>query len=269
VYQDYALFPHLSVLDNITYGLRYHKADSPASNKRVSTLIEQLGLQMITQRSIKYLSGGERQRVSLARALAVNPSVLLLDEPLSALDPNFREDIRDVLKKLHQEVKITFLMVTHDFADPLFLGQRMAILNRGKIEQVGRVSDVFERPATPFVAEFLGMKNVFPANFEGTIANVDGLNLHLEKPAGSHESYVAIRSEDIIIRKDKISENGMSIIQGKIADIIDRGLFHEVSVNTGKVVFRSTLSKRDLFSLNLSEKRDVYIAIRSSNIHTF
>jgi len=269
VYQDYALFPHLSVLDNITYGLRYHKADAQASRRRVNDLIEQLGLQRLSQRSIRYLSGGERQRVSLARALAVNPSVLLLDEPLSALDPNFREDIRDVLKKLHREVKITFLMVTHDFVDPLFLGQRTAILNHGKIEQTGPVSDVFERPATPFVAEFLGMKNVFPATFKGPMANLDGIKLPLEKTPGNHESYVAIRSEDIIIRKDKISENGMSMIQGKIVDIIDRGLFHEVSVNAGKVVFRSTLSKRDLFLLNLSERRDVFIGIQSSNIHTF
>jgi molybdate/tungstate transport system ATP-binding protein len=269
VYQDYALFPHLSVLENITYGLRYQKANSQGSKKRVSALIEQLGLQMLTQRSIQYLSGGERQRVSVARALAVNPSVLLLDEPLSALDPNFREDIRDVLKKLHQEVKITFLMVTHDFADTLFLGQRMAILNRGNIEQVGRVSDVFERPSTPFVAEFLGMKNVFPATFEGTMAIVDDLGLRLETSPGSHESCVAIRSEDIVIRKDKISENGTNVFKGEIADIIDRGLFHEVSVNTGKVVFRSTLSKRDLFFLNLSEKKDVYMEIRSSDIHAF
>jgi len=215
VYQDYALFPHLSVLENITYGLRYHKADPQASKKWVRALIEQLGLQRLAKRSVRYLSGGEKQRVSIARALAVNPSVLLLDEPLSALDPNFREDIRDVLKKLHQEVKITFLMVTHDFADMLFLGQRTAILNRGKIEQVGSVSDVFERPATPFVADFLGMKNVFPATFEGTRAIVDGLELRLE------------------------------------------------------VVFRSTLSKRDLFSLNLLEKKDVYIAIQSSDIHAF
>lgn len=267
VYQDYALFPHLSVLENITYGLRYHKADPQASKKRVTALIEQLRLEPLVGRSVRYLSGGEKQRVSLVRALAVNPSVLLLDEPLSALDPNFREEIRDVLKRLHREVKITFLMVTHDFADTLFLGQRTAILNSGNIEQVGRVSDVFERPATPFVAEFVGMKNVFPASFKGAKAMVDGLELHLETPPGDHKNYVAIRSEDIIIRKDRISENGMNVVQGKIAGIIDRGLFHEVSVKTGKVVFRSTLSKRDLFSLNLSEKKDVYIAIGSSNIH--
>jgi ABC-type molybdate transport system ATPase subunit len=101
------------------------------------------------------------------------------------------------------------------------------------------------------------------------MANLDGIKLPLKKTPGNHESYVAIRSEDIIIRKDKIAENGMSIIQGKIIDIIDRGLFHEVSVNAGKVVLRSTLSKRDLFLLNLSEKRDVFVAIRSSSIHTF
>ena len=136
-------FPHLSVWKNITYGLRYHQKNERDSSDWLEWLIEELGIQDILHRIPLNLSGGEKQRVALARALAVHPSVLLLDEPLSALDPNFREGIRDVLKKLHQDLQMTFLMVTHDFAEALFLGERMAILHNGCIEQVGTVSEVF------------------------------------------------------------------------------------------------------------------------------
>ena len=269
MYQDYALFPHLSVLENITYGLRYHKSDLQASRKWIKKLMAKLGLQALSQRSIRHLSGGEKQRVSLARALAVNPSVLLLDEPLSALDPNFREDIRNVLKVLHQEVGITFLMVTHDFTESLFMGERTAILNRGMIEQIGPVSEVFKRPITPFVAEFVGMKNVFPAAFRDTTAMFDDLELYLEAPAGPDKHYVAIRSEDIMIRKKKINGNGMNVFQGEVLDVNDRILYHEVSVRIGRVIFKAMVSKSDLFEMRLSETRKVNIAIRSSSIHVF
>ncbi|MEJ2723858.1 MAG: ABC transporter ATP-binding protein [Deltaproteobacteria bacterium] len=167
VYQDYALFPHLNVFQNITYGLRYHRMDHRESQKRVERFIEALNLGGLVNRSVSNLSGGERQRVALARALVVSPSVLLLDEPLSALDPNFREDLRKVLKELHCEMGITFLMVTHDFGEALFLADRAAVISQGRIEQVGKTDEVFQRPATPFVAEFVGMKNVFEAVFQG------------------------------------------------------------------------------------------------------
>ncbi len=269
VYQDYALFPHLSVFENITFGLRYHRTDPQSSKQWVEWLMERLGLQPLAQRSIYHLSGGEKQRVALARAMAVNPSVLLLDEPLSALDPNFREEIRDILKKLHQEMGITFLMVTHDFADALFLGERTAILNRGKIEQIGPVSEVFQRPATPFVAEFVGMKNVFPAVFIDTMAVVDDLELYLEAPPGRNKRYVAIRAEDIVIRKEKLCENALNVFQGKVLGLTDRGLYHEVSLTTGGVIFRALLTKSALFEMKLPEGKDVHITIPSSAIHVF
>ena len=269
VYQDYALFPHLSVLANVTYGLSYQRTDPQASRKWVEWLMERLGLQPLAHRSISYLSGGEKQRVALARALSVNPSVLLLDEPLSALDPNFREEIRDVLKKLHKEVGITFLMVSHDFAEVLFLGQRTAILNRGKIEQTGLVSEVFQRPATPFVAEFVGMKNVFPATFRDTKAVVDDLELYLQSPPERDKRYVAIRAEDIVISKEKVSGNGINVFQGKVLELTDRGIYHEVAVRTGNVIFRAILTRGALFEMKLPEGKDVHIAIRSSAIHVF
>ena len=269
VYQDYALFPHLSVLKNITYGLRYHRNNPNTSKKRVTWLMEQLGLQPLVQRSIHNLSGGEKQRIALARALAVNPSVLLLDEPLSALDPNFREDIRDLLKKLHQEVETTFLMVTHDFAEAMFLGERMAVLNDGKIDQIGPVHEVFHKPATPFVAKFMGIKNVFHASFKNKKARVNNLELHLQSPPGENKCYVAIRPEDIIISKNRTSGNDINSFQGKVMSITDRGLYFGVSAGTGNVIFRVMLSKNDFFKLELQKNKDIHISIRSSAIHVF
>ena len=269
VYQDYALFPHLSVLKNITYGLRYHKNDPKASKKRVTRLMDQLGLQALAQRSIHNLSGGEKQRIALARALAVNPSVLLLDEPLSALDPNFREDIRELLKKLHQEVETTFLMVTHDFAEAIFLGQRMAVLNYGKIDQVGPVHEVFQKPATPFVAKFMGIKNVFHASFKDTTARVHDLELHLQSPPGENKRYVAIRPEDIMISRNGASGDDINSFQSKVLGVTDRGLYYEVSARTGDVIFRVMLSKNDFFKLELQKGKNIHLSIRSSAIHVF
>jgi molybdate/tungstate transport system ATP-binding protein len=269
VYQDYALFPHLTVLKNITYGLHYRKIDEQPTQKNLDRLIDQLNLSHLVDRSIHNLSGGEKQRVSLARALAVNPSVLLLDEPLSALDPNFREDIRQVLKKLHQELRITFLMVTHDFAEALFLGERMAIINLGKIEQIDPVSRVFQRPATPFVADFVGMKNIFPATFNKNRAIVDNLELCLQAPPEGRKRYVGIRAEDVSISKLRPSNNGLNVFKGRVSDIIDRGLYYEISVSTEEVVFRAMLTKSALFEIDPSETKGIYIAIPSSAIHVF
>jgi molybdate/tungstate transport system ATP-binding protein len=269
VYQDYALFPHLSVLENITYGLRYHKEDQRKSGNRVKKLIAQLGLKALAQRSIQHLSGGEKQRVSLARALAVNPSVLLLDEPLSALDPNFREEIREVLKKLHERLETTFLMVTHDFAEAMFLGQRTAIINRGKIEQIGSVSEVFKKPSTPFVAQFVGMKNVFPASFNGAMAMVDGLELQIKSIPPDSKGYVAIRPENVLIRNDISFKKDMNVFKGKVLDVTNRGPYYEISARAGKVIFKAMLSKSDLFEIGLSETKSVNISIRQSDIHVF
>ena len=269
VYQDYALFPHLSVLKNITYGLRYHKTDPKTSDKRVTWLIEQLGLQSLAHRSIHNLSGGEKQRIALARALAVNPSVLLLDEPLSALDPNFREDIRELLKKLHQEVETTFLMVTHDFAEAMFLGQRMAVLNYGKIDQIGSVREVFKKPATPFVAKFMGIKNVFHASFKDKTAQVHDLALHLQSLPGENKRYVAVRPEDIMITRNGTFENDINAFQSKVLGVTDRGPYYEVSARTGDVIFIIMLSKNDFFKLELQKGKDIHLSIQPSSIHVF
>ncbi len=157
VYQDSALFPHLTVKDNIRYGLRYQKDSPDKAPMKFDPLVEALGIGHLLHRNATTLSGGEKQRVALARALIVAPALLLLDEPLSALDPNFREEIRDILKDLHRNTGVTILMVTHDFAEARYLAQHIAVINNGRLEQTGTVDAVFLKPATAFTARFVGM----------------------------------------------------------------------------------------------------------------
>jgi molybdate/tungstate transport system ATP-binding protein len=267
VYQDYALFPHLTVQQNITYGLRYRKLDDKTSRENLDWLIDRLNLGAIINRSVDNLSGGETQRVALARALVVSPAVLLLDEPLSALDPNFRKEIRKLLKKLHQETGNTFLMVTHDFAEVLFLAERAAVINQGRIEQIGRVTEVFHRPASPFVAEFVGMKNVFPATFHGRKALLHDLELELDKSFAKKEGYLAVRPEDVVISRQQPSRNTCSSFAGRVLKVVDTGLYYEVSVQAGHVVFQTLLTKADLVGMKLVEGTEVCLSLKPSSLH--
>ncbi|MGQ9617293.1 MAG: ABC transporter ATP-binding protein, partial [Spirochaetota bacterium] len=170
VYQDYALFPHLTVYNNIIYGLHYHRVEKQEKNRRIKELVQQLNLDHLLHRYPGTLSGGELQRVTLARALVIHPDILLLDEPFSALDPGFREEIRMHLKRLHKTSNSTFIMVTHDFSEAISLGDKVAVINNGRIEQTGEINDIFERPHSKFVADFVGIKNIFLVNYKDTKA---------------------------------------------------------------------------------------------------
>ena len=156
VYQDGALFPHLTVEANIAFGLRYMQKKGADPKKQVHHLMDRLGITHLRHRKPTTLSGGEKQRTALARALAIEPKILLLDEPLSALDPITRSEMVSLLKELHQERSMTCLMVTHDFSEAQLLGQSMAVIHDGRIEQSGPIHTLFHHPATPFVAQFLG-----------------------------------------------------------------------------------------------------------------
>jgi molybdate/tungstate transport system ATP-binding protein len=266
VYQDYALFPHMSVQANIQYGVRYRKKERKWSRAEIADLMEQVGIGHLADRSIAALSGGERQRVALVRALAVNPSVLLLDEPLSALDPGFRDEIQQLLKNLHRETGTTFLMVTHDFAEALFLGQRVAVLSDGGIEQAGSVVDVFQKPASPFVARFTGIKNVFPAAFAGNRALLPGLELEMEAMPPSSARCVAIRREEIRIVKRLEASDGHNVIPGRVRETTHRGPYLEVWVETGQLVLRSAVTPSEFSRINPRPEQDVYLSIPRKSV---
>ena len=160
VFQDYALFPHMTVAENVEYGLKIKKVPKGERQKRVEEVLAMVRLPAFAQRKPSQLSGGQRQRVALARAIVNRPQVLLLDEPLGALDLKLRQEMQIELKRIQQDVGITFVYVTHDQEEALTMSDRIAVFNEGKIEQVGPPAELYERPATEFVAGFVGVSNV-------------------------------------------------------------------------------------------------------------
>ncbi|WP_237153639.1 ABC transporter ATP-binding protein [Oryzibacter oryziterrae] len=160
VFQDYALFPHMTVLDNVAYGLMVRGVSRPDRERRAREALSLVRLEGMDARRPAQLSGGQRQRVALARALVNRPKVLLLDEPLGALDLKLREDMQEELRRLHKQLGLTFVFVTHDQGEALSMADRVAVFNQGRIVQVGTPEDIYQRPTTRFVAEFVGSSNV-------------------------------------------------------------------------------------------------------------
>lgn len=266
VYQDHALFPHLSVRENITYGLRYRQNGRQGNERRLKFLVDRLRLHRLLERSVLQLSGGEKQRVALARALAVDPAVLLLDEPLSSLDPNFREEIRNILKQLHRETQITVLMVTHDFAEAHYLARRGAVLNSGRIEQVDDIDTLFQRPATAFVAEFVGMKNLFPAMLENGLARLQELSLQTAT-RGEGRHYVAVRPEHVHLLPHVPAENRVNCLPGRVQRISHHGIFAALALQTSGPVFESVMPTSEVLACNFREHDRVYLHIAPEDIH--
>lgn len=174
VFQDYALFPHFTIAENVGYGLRVAGVSRAERATQVGVALEQVRLSAVADRLPHQLSGGQRQRIALARALILRPQVLLLDEPLGALDKQLREEMQIELKQIQREVGITFIFVTHDQEEALTLSDRVAVFKNGRVEQVGTAREVYEFPATEFVAKFLGLSNLVPAalSTEGTLSSV-------------------------------------------------------------------------------------------------
>jgi spermidine/putrescine transport system ATP-binding protein len=163
VFQSYALFPHLSVADNVGFGLRFKNASKAEKTQRVGEALDLVRLSGFGKRKAHQLSGGQQQRVALARALVLRPKVLLLDEPLGALDAKLRKALQIELRALHEDVGITFVYVTHDQEEALTMSDRLAVMNDGEIEQIGSPKDTYEEPASAYVADFLGVANLLPA----------------------------------------------------------------------------------------------------------
>jgi putative spermidine/putrescine transport system ATP-binding protein len=198
VFQAYSLFPHLSASDNVGFGMRMRKVAAAKRNSRANELLELVGLPGIGDRYPHQLSGGQQQRVALARALAMEPSVLLLDEPLSALDAKVRVSLREEIRRLQIELGVTTLFVTHDQEEALSMADRVAVLRAGRVEQVGTPDRIYERPATPFVAEFIGSMNHLPGVVEGDQVAVLGQHLPIDGDVPS------VADVDVLVRPEAV-----------------------------------------------------------------
>jgi len=209
VFQDYALFPHMNVAENIDFGLSLRKMPAAERRNRVAAALDMVGLSDKIGARVSELSGGQRQRVGLARAIVCEPRVLLLDEPLSALDAHLREQMQVELKRLQSHLGTTFVMVTHDQTEALSISDRIVVMNGGRIEQIASPAELYDRPRTRFVASFIGTTNLLSARFLGMAAGratfeADGLQLAIASedahpPQPGEAASVGVRPEDIIV----------------------------------------------------------------------
>ncbi len=227
VFQNYALFPHMSVRNNIAYGLKMKRVPKSKIADLVNDVIEMVKLTGLEERRILQLSGGQQQRVALARALVNRPAVLLLDEPLGALDQKLREQMQIELVNLQEQVKITFIFVTHDQREALTISDRIAVMDAGKIEQIGTPKTIYEFPTTHFVADFIGTSNFLSGTYQGTKnglqqITIPGADIWVESQQDltvGEQVTVIVRPEKLAIsKKPKLSER--NILPGVIEDII-------------------------------------------------
>ncbi len=269
VYQHAYLFPHLSVAANVAYG-----TDDRALARE---MVERFRLDALLDRGVKSLSGGERQLVALARALATRPDILLLDEPFSALDPRMRVVVRRQVRALHAERGMTVLHVTHDFNEAGRLGHRVVLLERGRVLQVGSPDDVFRRPASPAVAEFIGAENVVPGrvknvNGQGEAERVvefasGGLVLHAVSDVPEGEAHAVIRADEIALGPERRESSMRNQLDARVVEVVPSGVLTRVTVEAGGVELVAAITSRSAEELGLAPGREVVAALKATAVH--
>ncbi len=271
VYQDYALFPHLSVVENIKFGLRLKKLDKSTITQRVSKIMDGLHISHLTSAYPETLSGGEAQRVALARALVIEPQILLLDEPLSNLDPNLKQQLQSELKKIHQDLMITTIHVTHNFDEAISLADRIGIMHQGEILQVGTSIEIFKQPTSEAVARFIGCENLF----KGELISQDGLKIFTTNKINIHvstdkegEAYISIHPEEIILSKEPLITSARNCFCGKITKLVEKGILVYVWVDIGES-FVVLITKKSLVEMKLTIGTQVYVIFKATVIHVF
>lgn len=235
VFQSYALFPHLNVYENVAFGLRRRKVDQKDIHAEVHRCLALVRLEGFEKRRTQQLSGGQQQRVALARALVNKPAVLLLDEPMAALDSQLKRDMRRELKSLQRQLGITFVLVTHDQEEALTMSDRVAVLHQGRLQQASPPEELYRRPNNRFVAEFIGRANFLPVEVEGKVLTFQGRHLRGEAPLGGSRFSWMLRPESLTL--DNPSENQNSL-PGTLIDTTFVGpiIRHRVDLGEDNIV---------------------------------
>ena len=248
VFQAYSLFPHMTARQNVAFGLRLRRIAAATRDKRAIEMLELVGLSTQADRYPHQLSGGQQQRVALARALAIEPQVLLLDEPLSALDAKVRAQLRDEIRRIQLEVGITTLFVTHDQEEALAIADRVGVMKDGRLEQLAPPTDVYSRPATSFVAEFVGLTNRLAGTVSGQTVTVRGRDLPLVDPSTPAGPATAlVRPEAVTLASDSTGDSGPLV--GTVIAVTFLGATSRVTVDLGDTTILAQLTTADAAEL--------------------
>jgi putative spermidine/putrescine transport system ATP-binding protein/spermidine/putrescine transport system ATP-binding protein len=244
VFQNYALFPHKTIYDNVAFGLKYRRVDRDTARRKVREALQLVQLPQVEERYPKQLSGGQQQRIALARAIVIEPDVLLLDEPLSALDANLREEMRVELKRIQRELGISTIFVTHDQSEALAMSDTVVVMSDGWIEQVGTPEQVYNRPESEFVANFLGISNLMSARVTGFTDGLARLALDagielLAEPAPGHGAQtgqrqrLAVRAEKVFLTRTAEPDDRSVLLDGRVTAVDYQGQAARYFVDAG------------------------------------
>jgi molybdopterin-binding protein len=252
-----------TVEKNIRFGLDVRGRD-PGKDV-VARVLASTGLEGMEQRLAKTLSGGEMQKVAIARAVITQPELLLLDEPLNSVDQGFRPDLRSLIRRLHREMGMTVLMATHDLSDALSLSSRTVVLSDGAVMQAGETGEVFSNPAGVFVASFIGMKNIIPVEFSGTIARSGGLEIITGEP-GSGKGYITIPPEVIALSLERPDSSQRNTFLSVVTDI-ERGPMHDdVTLLSGGVAMHASITRESVERLGVGAGSSVWISFKATSV---
>ncbi len=274
VFQSYALFPHLTIYENIAFGLKMKGVASADVKRRVDRVVEMTALEQFVQRRPAQMSGGQRQRVALARAIVCEPKVLLLDEPLSALDAKLRTQMRVELKQLQKRLGITFIFVTHDQEEALTMSDRIAVMNKGQVEQIGDVSEIYYEPATRFVASFIGETNIYSAQVKSradgfAICEIEGglvVKARDNPRVTDAEVLLSLRPEKIRLARTRPA--GINVFEGKISLEIFKGAVDELTVVTDNgVEIGAVLANDGVEEFDFHEGERIFFSIQPADIN--
>lgn len=267
VFQHYALFRHMTVFENVAFGLRVRPKETRPSEqeirRRVHELLNLVQLDWLADRYPPQLSGGQRQRIALARALAVEPKVLLLDEPFGALDAKVRKELRRWLRRLHDELHITSVFVTHDQEEALEVADRIVVMNKGKVEQIGTPQEVYEHPATPYVFNFLGNVNQFETKITKRSAKIEDLNLTVEasKDLKDGEAIAYIRPHELEIHNEAKSD---ASFEAKINHVYAVGPIVRIELEKlNKGIIEAEITKERYKLLDLKAGQSVHVTAKT------
>ena len=271
-YQDYTLYRHISVRDNISFGLMWRWKTRREIKEAVDRAVELLGIEDLLGKRPMSLSGGETQKICLARAIAIKPDLLLLDEPLSAIDPESKEATEGELKELHNRLRLTTIHVTHNFEEAIALGDRIAVMREGRILQIGTPDQVFRHPNSESVARFLMTRNIFEGEVQDgsegqSVFRVEGAKLTVVT-ALQGRRHASIRPEDFLISREPQSSSALNSLPGTITRIADRGSVVYVTVNVPPE-FICLILHPSLEEMGLEEKQKVFITFKASAVSVF
>jgi molybdopterin-binding protein len=274
VYQDYALFPHMTVEDNISYGLKQKGQNFKKIKNSVLNMASFLEIEYLLNRHPDTLSGGEKQRTALARALVVEPEILLLDEPSGALDNQTKKKLHKELRRIHKELGKTVLHITHDLEEAMGLGDRIGVMEQGRLIQVGAPQDVFRKPANQFVAQFFGHDNIFYAHLKNVAGQkkiaIDNVEFYCsgEDLQDWEEGYVLIPSEGIILLSEPAKSSARNVFSGIVEDVEILGDVCRVTLNIG-IPIVAKITARSAQEMKIKQGELLYVAFKATSLHFF